>query len=118
MATKEQKQIRLLLKIELSSPSIETIGSNKCIVWTLADGTRHRDFGPAEEYILGEDKINFNECKRTKKFGGEVWYYHGKIHREDGPAITEGSGIECYYINGENLTLEEFEQWRIKNKKK
>lgn len=36
------------------------------------------------------------------------WTKNGKSHREDGPAITHGSGNVEYWINGVELSEKEF----------
>lgn len=59
--------------------------------------------------------------------GTKAWYQHGKLHREDGPAVQILSGlpwwkneqhkdnIECqWFLNGIELTEEEFNQWLTK----
>ena len=30
----------------------------------------------------------------------EGWYYKGKLHRENGPAIVDGEGYKCWYFYG------------------
>jgi hypothetical protein len=58
--------------------------------WYL-NGKKHREDGPAVEYIDG----------------GESWYLNGKRHREDGPAVDWDDGTKEWYLNGEELTEEE-----------
>ena len=36
--------------------------------------------------------------------GSKLWYLNGKIHREDGPAVEEASGIKEWYLNYKELT--------------
>ena len=45
--------------------------------------------------------------------GDEIWYRDGRWHREDGPAVirVDGSYI-LWYIDGEELTEEEFKTWQ------
>jgi hypothetical protein len=33
--------------------------------------------------------------------GTKFWYFNGKLHREDGPAIEDANGDKCWYINGQ-----------------
>lgn len=33
--------------------------------------------------------------------GTEIWYSDGKIHREDGPAVTYSSGTKEWWLNDE-----------------
>ena len=53
---------------------------------------RHRDEGPAVEWVNGY----------------KAWYLNGKRHREDGPAIEFAKGYKEWWLNGEQLTEEEF----------
>ena len=36
------------------------------------------------------------------------WYLKGKLHREDGPAVEYNDGYKEWFIDGEQLTEEEF----------
>ena len=40
--------------------------------------------------------------------GTKHWYLNGERHREDGPAIEFISGNKYWYLNGKGLTEEEF----------
>jgi len=35
------------------------------------------------------------------ELGREIWYKNGKVHREDGPAVTWTDGSQFWYQNGE-----------------
>ena len=59
--------------------------------WYL-NGKRHREDGPACEYVSG-----------TKQ-----WLINGKFHREDGPAVEHASGHKSWWLNGKRLSEEEF----------
>ena len=39
------------------------------------------------------------ECKVSTN-GTREWYLHGKMHREDGPAIEDANGSRGWYLNG------------------
>jgi len=39
--------------------------------------------------------------------GSKCWYLHGKLHREDGPAIEWSDGGKEWYLHGNHLTEEE-----------
>jgi urate oxidase len=52
-------------------------------------------------YIKYEVKVYTN--------GNKFWYLNGKWHREDGPAI-ECSDYKSWYLKGEHLTEEEFNE--------
>ena len=41
--------------------------------------------------------------------GSKYYYIDDKLHRLDGPALITSDGYEKYYINGNNLSKEEFE---------
>ena len=45
--------------------------------------------------------------------GDKDWYFHGIQHREDGPAF-EASGYREWWINGEELTEDEFNSYLAK----
>ena len=40
--------------------------------------------------------------------GTRYWYHHGKLHREDGPAIEYACGDRRWYLNDQELTESEF----------
>jgi hypothetical protein len=40
--------------------------------------------------------------------GYKYWYLNGKRHREDGPAVEWPDGSKSWWINGKNLTEQEF----------
>ena len=40
--------------------------------------------------------------------GTRYWFINDKLHREDGPAIEYANGGNYWYIEGEGLTEEEF----------
>ena len=62
-----------------------------CSCWYL-NGRRHREDGPAVEYLDG----------------GKFWYLNGELHREDGPAVEDSKGYKGWYLNGIQYTEEEF----------
>jgi len=39
--------------------------------------------------------------------GTKFWYWNGKRHREDGPAIEYSDGDKSWYLNGKKVTEEE-----------
>jgi hypothetical protein len=63
---------------------------------------------PYETRALVKHKDGFLEMAVWcgKKYG---WYINGKRHREDGPAFERANGDKAWYINGEKLTEEEFD---------
>ena len=42
--------------------------------------------------------------------GDRCWYQNGKLHRLDGPAIEWADGTRQWWINGKQLSEEEFNQ--------
>jgi hypothetical protein len=60
--------------------------------WHLR-GRRHREDGPAVEYVDGGDKW---------------WCLHGKVHRVDGPAIEYANGTKEWRLNGK---FYDFDDW-------
>ena len=62
------------------------------------NGIRHREDGPAVEFLDGENH----------------WYFNGKVHRLNGPALELFNGIKIWYINGFHVT-DEITQWAKDN---
>ena len=60
-----------------------TINQDGTKEWKLPNGIRHRENGPAVEYIGG-----------TKS-----WWINGLRHREDGPAIEWSHGYRSWYLD-------------------
>jgi hypothetical protein len=63
--------------------------------WCL-DGNYHRTDGPAIEYADGD----------------MFWLVRDRFHRTDGPAIEWANGGKNWYLNGEELT---FDEWLDQN---
>lgn len=42
---------------------------------------------------------------------GIAWYRENILHKEDGPAIEWADGTRAFFLNGNQLTEEEFSQW-------
>jgi len=40
--------------------------------------------------------------------GTKEWFLHGKLHREDGPAVEYVDGDKYWYLNGTSFTEKEF----------
>lgn len=102
METKEQKEIRTLLKIERAKPQIFYKGTTQEFNEWLFNEEIHRDFGPAVEEING-----------TK-----IWYHSGRKHREDGPAVEYPCGRKKFWVHGVKHTEEEYRQWQKESRKK
>jgi hypothetical protein len=69
----------------------KSIDSDGDTVWKL-DGKVHRTDGPAVETLRGE----------------KAWCVHNAWHREDGPAIEFADGSVAWWLNGKQLSLD---QW-------
>jgi hypothetical protein len=41
--------------------------------------------------------------------GYEYWYKADNLHRTDGPAVRFGAGTEYYFLDGKELSAEEFQ---------
>lgn len=82
-------------------PAIEWRDGNKH--WILNDRL-HREDGPAIDLV--ETEIG---CTVKK------WSINGKYHREDGPAVEFGNGYKEWWIDGEKITEEEFNQIQKNN---
>jgi len=39
----------------------------------------------------------------TNRYGVKIWYFKGKRHREDGPAVTWPNGQCAYYVLGKAI---------------
>jgi hypothetical protein len=82
----------------------------------------HRDGAPAIIYKLIDSERWYQHGKLhrddgpairnapsiRKDIGYNVWYQNGKKHREDGPAVVLFSGEPLYYLFGEEYKFEEF----------
>ena len=82
--------------------------------WFL-NGVRHREDGPAVEYVFGTKHWYLNGERHREDGpaceyhnGNKYWYKNGKRHREDGPAIECANGYKEWYLNGGEFTEEEF----------
>ena len=107
--------------------------------WKLSNGDLHREDGPARiRYYKNGNKCyeQWHKNGKSRREGGpsftswnesgniicEIWSKAGKMHREEGPARIcynkNGSVREVrYWINGEELTEEEWKIYRLPNTK-
>lgn len=84
-------------------PAIEN--SNGDYSW-YKNGKLHREDGPAFKKVF----VGVEAC------GYEAWYLEGQLHRLDGPAFEYDDGNPSWYIDGEELTKEEFDKRTCKVK--
>lgn len=89
--------------------------------WWL-NGERHREDGPAFEDSNGSKQWYINGERHREdgpavehSSGRKEWYLNGLRHRENGPAVEYPDGDKFWWINNEQLTEEEFNQWKVKN---
>ena len=73
----------------LDGPAVERHDGSK--IW-YQNGQRHRLDGPAVEYTCGD----------------KFWYQNGQLHRLDGPAREWANGTTEYWINGLELSYDDF----------
>ena len=66
------------------------------------NGKPHRDDGPALEIDI-----------KSKDIKSDYWFKDGELHRSDGPAWTHSDGSSRYYINGDEVTKESQELFRV-----
>ena len=89
-----------------------TVDEHGNIFWYL-NGKRHREDGPAVEWINGSKWWYLNgkphrEDGPAAEFadGSKEWYRNDRRHREDGPAIEWADGRKFWYLNGVWMTKE------------
>ena len=81
--------------------------------WYL-NGQRHREDGPAIEWISGykewwvNGKLHREDGPAVEDIrGDEEWWVNGKLHREDGPAVYRSNGYKEWWVNGREVTEQE-----------
>ena len=47
--------------------------------------------------------------------GTKYWYLNGKLHRTDGPAVEYPDGTKWWYLNGKYYTKEEHFQYVVEH---
>ena len=52
-----------------------------------------------DDHLQNQEKLMTTE--RSVKNGITEWRVNGKLHREDGPAITYANGEKFWYVNGD-----------------
>jgi hypothetical protein len=81
--------------------------------WWLND-ERHREGGPAVQWANGDEtwyahgQLHREDGPAMAWGGVKFWYLNGQLHRSDGPAIEGSRGRKEYWLNGENLSEDEF----------
>lgn len=77
-----------------------------------SQGLPHNPDGPATVFLDDAAYIALTGKSRWER--DEVlirsWYIHGNHHRTDGPAIERSDGTVAYFVQGKQLTEEEFHQ--------
>ena len=104
-------------RYEYAAGDIYYLNNNKAI---------HRIGGPAVIHRNGDYSWQINEkfhrvdgpAVRFTDENGNVkflWYVNDMLHRVDGPAIEWSDGHKEWYVNGKEMTEEQFNQWRAEN---
>ena len=95
--------LALPLRHREDGPAVEYVGGAK--EWWVR-GELHREDGPALEYAGGGKWWYFRgeqhrEDGPAVEFadGSKQWYFRDKTHREDGPAIEFADGTRAWYVN-------------------
>lgn len=56
------------------------------------------------------DEINQDDMGRLLGYyvygGTQVWLEDGRVHRSDGPAVISPDGIERWYLDGKEITVD------------
>jgi len=88
-----------------------TIDVNKDRVKWIMDNKRHREDGPAVNWLNGsqywyvDGKLHREDGPAVIRANGtQEWYVDGKRHREDGPAVIWADGTQEWYLNGKLVT--------------
>jgi len=102
--------LALPLRHREDGPAVEYVGGAK--EWWVR-GELHREDGPALEYSDGSRQWYFNGVRHREDGpavecanGTKNWYLRGKRHREDGPAIESADGSKVWCIRGEYHRLD------------
>jgi hypothetical protein len=91
METGINDYLRTIQGDPVNNPIIDANGTKR---WRNERGQLHRLDGPA--YIIPD--------------GSQCWYLNDKLHRLDGPAVESDDGYKEYWIHGNDLTEEEFNE--------
>lgn len=91
-----------------------TINSYGVVDYWDTEGKLHNPDGPATIHpdkptyrlVTGRDPSEIGDGW----FHQQRWFFHGMLHRTDGPAVEWGDGSVEYWVNGESLTADEFHQ--------
>lgn len=79
----------------MNNPVIDGDGTKN---WYNELGERHREDGPAVEWVNGD----------------KYWMQHNDFHREDGPAVENASGSNYWYYRDQPIEVscqKEFESY-------
>ena len=89
---------------------------NDITEWRNKEGRLHREDGPAVEFADG-DKLWYKNGQLHREDGPAIeeaiggtrgWYQSGEYYRRDGPSIERAREYKSWYINGKQLTEQEF----------
>ena len=71
-----------------------------------------KDYGPYVEVLASGTKFYYLHGKLHREDGPAIeyaqghkeWWLHGQRHREDGPAIEYTNGTKSYYLHGKQYS--------------
>lgn len=64
--------------------------------------------------LRGRYRMNAPKNGKEVNENGTIRYYKdGKLHREDGPAVIWTNGDKWYYLNGKQMTKEQYTTYVI-----
>ena len=94
------------------NPLIDEYGNER---WHNELGQLHRTDGPAVIHSNGDQFWYLNGMKHRTDgpaviftSGYQIWHLNGHLHRTNGPAIIYPNGDKQYWIRGNRLTEDEF----------
>ncbi len=60
--------------------------------------------------MIEVDEANQDDMGRIVGYyvyvGTKIWFEDGKVHRTDGPAVITLDGIDRYYVDGKEITVD------------
>lgn len=82
-----------------------------------ATKTLHREGEPAIKYANGDMSWYFHgqlhrvDGPAIEWTGGTEWYLHGQLHRIDGPAVEHAKGAKQWYLNDKRINCDNQEMF-------
>ncbi len=96
----------------VGGPAVESTNLPEINAW-YENGQRHREDGPAWtmngiSFWSYRGKLHREGGPAVESDDHKRWYRYGVKHREDGPAIEKRDGAVEWWLDGQELTEEEF----------